>query len=228
MALNGPALLSRVRKYIDDSVVPYNTDDATLYNFLTEAERELALTGRLLRMVMSFRLTEGSPWFFLPETPELIEFRKAELIDGTNRRAMRLQGTMDTYSTSRVDYGVVISGSTSTTGRPNTIIMGLDTDRGRVSPTPDQDYTIEAAVLVYPEEPISATTEQVAIPIRHEASVPIGAAVRAIEADPFFDDNSNKLQSLSSAWQQALVRAARETGAITREASPVQFSNDYW
>lgn len=228
MALSGPDLLSRVRKYIDDAVVPYNTEDALLYDFLTEAERELALNGRLIRKVLKLRTVADSAWVLLPEAPEIIEFRRAEILDGTNRHPLRLQGTMDTFQHSSADYGQLLPVNSNLRARPATLVLGQDTDRIMAYPTPAEVYTIEVSAIIYPEEPITASTEQVSIPTRHQAAVAIGASVRAIEADPFFDNNSNKLQSLAAAWQQALVRAAQETGAISREASPVQFSNDYW
>lgn len=228
MALSGEQLLQRVRKFIDDNVVPYLHSDEELYQYLTEAERELALNGRLLRRTLTLSTIAEESWVTLPDAPEIIEFRRAEVVDGSHRYPLRLQGTMDTFQSTISDYGQVFGVSSSTRGRPHILVFGRYTDRIELLPTPDKIFQIEASVLVYPEEPIVSYTTQVTIPVRHEAAVPIGAALRAIEADPFFDHNSNKLQTLANAWQQALIRAAQETGAISREASPVQFSNEYW
>jgi hypothetical protein len=228
MALTGAQLLDRVRRYVDDRVEPYLHTDADLFEFLTEAERDLAAHSRLLRQTMTFTTVTGNAWVDLPETPEVIEFRRAEIQDASRSYPLRLQGTMDTYQQTHTDYGQIIPVVTDSTGRPSTLVFGRDTSSFQLSPVPDAVYTITASVIVYPEEPITSSTDQVTIPVRHEAAVAIGAALRAIEADPFFDNSTNKLQTLNAAWQQALIRATREAGAISREAAPVQFSNDYW
>lgn len=228
MALTGANLLERVRRYIDDRVEPYTNPDSLLCEFLTEAERQLALGGRLIRTTMNLKAKEGSAWIDLPETPEIIEFRRAELVENVHRHPLRLQGTMDTRQQQVTDYGQILTINRNTQARPTALVFGRSTNRVEVSPVPDQDYIIEASVIVYPEEPITASTSQVSIPARHEAAVAIGAALLALEADPFFDHNSTKMQTLGAAWQQALLRAAQETDVISREASPVQFSNEYW
>jgi hypothetical protein len=213
--LTGASILSRVRKYTNDYVEPYILPDDLLLAFINEAEREMALNGRILRRVVTLTAAINSDTVALPEEMEVIEFRKAFLIDENRRSSLRLQGTMDEPPCSK------------SVGKPTTLFFGRNYNEVFLSPIPDKRYDIEASLIVYPEEEITIRSYP-SIPARHHQALAIGGALLALEADFTIAENNRKRSTLEAAWQQALIRAAQETGAISREAAPVQFSNEYW
>jgi hypothetical protein len=234
--LTGPQMVERTRRYIDDLVEPYSIPDFDIYSFLSEAQRELALVGKLLRSVDTYRILAGSRWLTLTDAPEIIEVRTATLIDSANNRyQLDIRGTMDSGAYSaylKNDYGQLIAAQDKlTAGRPRVLFFGKSANTVQVlevSPVPDAAYSIELTTVNYPSEDISNSTSEIEIPERYANAVPIGAALRACELDPFFDDNSKKLQSLGAAWQQALLRAVGSNASLSRDAGVVQFSNSYW
>lgn len=230
--LNGAQLLERVRKYVDDTILPYMHADTLCFEFLTEAERELALTSRCLRRIMSYDIEADDQWLDLSDTPEIIEIRKATLTDSRGRKyPIKLCGTMDFPASTVTDYGMHIQRINTLPGRPTTLVVGQVNGSAmslELSPISDDAYTIELSTVLYPDYPIDSTSSVPSIPERYHQSIAIGAGVRLLELDPHFDDNSRKIQTMQSAWQQALVRASRESGMIMRDASVVRFSNEYW
>jgi hypothetical protein len=230
MTLSGAKLLSRARRYADDEVAPYSVDDELAYEFLSEAERELALVGKLLRYTTTYSVATNDRWVFLDDSPEVIEFKLAFLIDAAGKRyPLKLQGTMDSYPPRTTnDYGLQISTSDQLkTGRPTHLLFGKATAQLELSPPANAPYTIEATQLVYPESPITASSEP-EIAERHHPAIAIGAAVRMVEVSDMYDVMSMKAKNLTNAWQRALVRAAQESGVIMRDAGTVQFANEYW
>lgn len=230
MPFTGPHLLERARKYTDDTVIPYSVSDIYFYDFLTEAEREIAVAGKLLRSVDTYQVAENDRWVYLNTEPEVLEVRTATLIDGNRRYPLELIGTMDSGQVvnSHSDYGIFTNSDALNPGRPQRLIFGKVSQAMELSPPANKAYTIELSVIVYPEDPITEDTSEPSIPERHAQALPIGCALRVAEMEPFFDGNSQKVQTLSAAWARALSRAAQETGAISRDAPTVMFNSDYW
>jgi hypothetical protein len=185
----------------------------------------------MLRKVVTTTIPANTRWFPLQEYPEVIELRTAVLIDGNNRRyPLSLRGTLDSASDINVhsDYGVLVNNYDNLTpGRPQTVYFGKSTNEVEISPVSNAVYTIEMTTIVYPEDAISSASYPT-IPERHHPAIAIGAAVRAHELDLYFDDNRIRHEPVMAAWQQALVRAAKEDSVISRDTPTVQFSNSYW
>lgn len=228
--LNGAALLERTRRLSDDSVEPFLISSEELYTYITEAERALAVAGNLLRDVVTFRVAEGARWIKMSEVPEVLEFRRAVLIDENERRwDLRLQGGMDYTPTtgSHNDYGLVSQSDKLQPGKPKALIFGKRTGYFEVSPVSDAEYTIEANLVLYPSYPIESEGDEPTIPERHHSAIPIGAALMSIRSVEN-EHTQAKVQYLERAWQQALMKASAESGAVSRDASAVQFSNIFW
>lgn len=229
--LNGQTLLDRARRHADDTVEPYFISDTEMYQYISEAERALAVAGRWLRSVQEYTLAADDRWLKLKTTPELIEIRDAVLIDSAaNRYDMKFLGTLDrapTSSESRdFDYGIVNYSDKLSPSRPSALILGKRSNYAEIAPVSDGAYTIELSVIHYPYE-IEGPADEPSIPERHHQAIAIGAALFALEGSEH-EHLSSKISSLGSAWQRALVRAAEESGALNRDASVVQFSNDLW
>ena len=228
--LNGGQLLARARRLADDTADPKYISDLEMFLFLTEAERALAVAGKLIRDVIEFPVKENDRWIPLAEYPEVLEFRKAVLIDAGERRYdMRLQGTMDfTDSTSdRNDYGLITQSEKQKPGRPRSLVFGKRTGYFELIPIPNAAFTLEASLIFYPRNPIESASDEPSIPERHHPAIPIGAALMAMQSVEN-EHIQSKVQGLERAWQMALVKAAAESGAISRDASGVRFSNDFW
>lgn len=228
--LNGATLLERARRLSDDTIIPFYISDLELFTYLSEAERALAVAGKLLRDVVTFSVKENTRWVKMSEIPEVIEFRRAVLIDENERRwDLRLQGGMDYVPTtgSRNDYGLVSQSDKLQPGKPKALIFGRRTGFFELSPIPNAAYTIEANLVFYPYNPIESESDEPSIAERHHPAIPIGAALMAIRAVEN-EHTQAKVQYLERAWQQALMKASAESGAISRDAATVQFSNEFW
>lgn len=230
--LNGAQLLERTRRLTDDRVEPYYIEDIELYTYLTEAERALAVAGKWLRDVVTFKLkAESTQWVYLGDIPEVLEFKAAVLIDPTTNRRydLKLLGTMDFSMTAglKSDYGQFSMSEVPNPARPKSLIFGRRTNYLEVKPIPDQDYNIEASIVTYPLAPIESASDEPTIPERFHSFIPLGAALMAIH--PAESEHSQgKVQSLEVAWQKALAKASAESGAMNRDAAPVKFNNDLW
>lgn len=229
--MTGAQLLARVRKHTDDIAEPYYTSDEDMYLYISEAERELAVAGKLLRDIRNYKVAAGTRWLNLRTEPELLEFRTAVLIDSGNRRwEMQLRGGMDLPPAIRSyydDFGALAASSQLIPGRPQVLAFGKRTDIIELLPMADYDYTIEAAVILYPDSPIAKASDVPVIPERHHPAIAIGAALLSLDAMEH-ELAAPKIQSLEIAWQRALLRASEEAGHINRDAAPVQFINDMW
>jgi len=228
--LNGAQLLERARRLADDYVEPYFISSEEMYTYLTEAERALAVAGKLIRDVVTFPVLENERWISLGEVPEVLEFRQAVLIDVNERRwDLRLQGGMDYVPTtgSRNDYGIVSQSDKLQPNRPKALIFGKRTGYFELSPIPNGDYTIEANLVFYPTHDIESEHDEPTIAERHHPAIPIGAALMAIRSVEN-EHTQAKVQGLERAWQAALMKASAESGAISRDAASVRFSSDFW
>jgi hypothetical protein len=228
--LTGATLLERARRHSDDTVTPYFISDEEMYTYITDAERALAVAGKLLRNVSELEVTISDRWIRLPSTPEIIELRTAILIDSSgNRYPLKINGTMDSLPTVGIDddYGFLRNSSNLTPGRPKVMILGKKTDYAELSPVANGAYTVEISTIVYPTNSIEGAYDEPTIGERHHQAIAIGAALFALEGSEH-EHLAPKIQSLSTAWERALSRAAEENGRITRDASTVQFTNDMW
>lgn len=228
--LNGAQLLERARRLSDDATPPYYISDSELFSYLTEAERALAVAGKLIRDVATFPVRENERWVYMGDVPEVLEFRQAVLIDVNERRwDLRLQGGTDYTPTSgsRNDYGLVSQSDKLQPNRPRALIFGRRTGYFELSPIPNADYTIEANLVFYPGYPIESATDEPTIAERHHPAIPVGAALMAIRAVEN-EHTQAKVQGLERAWQAALFKASAESGAISRDAASVRFSSDFW
>jgi hypothetical protein len=231
--LNGEKLLERARRHADDTVSPYFISDTEMYQYISEAERALAVAGKLLRSVEEYTISRNDRWLKLRATPELIELRDVVLADSSgNRYPLRLLGTLDTPPTvrdsSNYDYGVTHAGDTLTPGKPKALILGKRSGYVEVSPPANASYTLEVSVVHYPRYEIELAADEPSIGERHHQAIAIGAALFALEGSEH-EHLKHKLDSLGAAWQRALIRAAEESGAMNRDAGgPVLFSNELW
>lgn len=229
--MTGAQLLARARRYTDDMIEPYYTSDEDMFLYLSEAERELAVAGKLLRDVRNYNITENMRWLNLREDPEILELRTATLIDYGNRRwEMLLRGTMDEPPATRSyydDYGAVSVSTMLTPGRPQTVSFGKRKDFVELVPPADAEYTLETTVVLYPSYPIEKPKDVPSIPERHHPAIAIGGALRSLDATKH-EFAAPKIQNLEVVWQRALIRAAEEAGGINRDASVVRFINDMW
>jgi len=230
--LNGQTLLSRARRHADDTVEPYFISDVEMYQYLSEAERALAVAGKLLRDVEEYSVALNQRWVRLPATPEIIEFKDAVLADASgNRWPLKTRGTMDVPSSvadyKDDDYGLVSSTEKLTPGRPRTLIFGKRTGYIELSPVSNGAYTIEASIIIYPKFELELATDEPSIAERHHGAIPIGAALFALEGSEH-EHLRDKISSLDTAWQRALFRAAEEDARTSRDAGVVQFNNIFW
>jgi len=231
--LFGADLIDRVRHLIDDRVMPYELDDVLLYSFITDAERELARVGRIFRTVASYSINEDDQWVNLESAGEVIEVRKVDLIDANSRRfPMRLIGTVESSSDvlyqdpySSISSTIV---SSSTKGRPNTLVMGNMYEQAELKPISDGPYTLEASLIIYPADAIEDAGAQLSIPQRYHSLVPAGAASMAFDYPGYLEANAQKAKSIHAVWQRSLGRVATEVNQISRDHGPVKFTNDFW
>ena len=228
--MTGAALLARARKYTDDLVAPYYTDDEDMYLYISEAERQLAVTGKLLRDVRRYKTKDNGRWLNLIDDPEIIEFKVAWLEnEGGQRFRLELKGTMDPAPATRPyydDYGATAATSALVKGRPLMMQFGKRTGYAELVPIPDGVYTVEASLVTYPANAItSATYPEIAE--RYHQHIPVGAALMALEAVKH-EYAPQKIQNLEVAWNRALTRVQHESGEFNRDASTVHFSNDMW
>jgi hypothetical protein len=232
-SLTGATLLERARRHADDTVEPYFISDTEMYLYITEAERALAVAGKLLRQVKEYSVTADDRWVSMGAVPEVLEFRDAVLVDAnSNRYPLKLIGTLDTSESNagatNYDYGVSVYTEKLTTGRPKALVLGKRSNFFELSPPANASYTIEASLLVYPSFGIEQAFDEPSIPERHHQAIAIGAALYALEGSEH-EHLNHKMSSLGAAWQRALSRAAEESGIINRDAGgPVQFSNILW
>lgn len=228
--LTGSDLLARARRYADDSTAPYYISDTEMYTWITEAEKALAVAGKLLRDVREYSIEESDRWVRIPNCPDIIEFKKAVLIDSNGTRfPLKLYGTMDSSPLTEddEDYGMVSITSQLTENRPEALFFGKRTNYFEVSPVANADYTVEAQIVQYPAHAIENSFDEPTIGVRHHPAIAIGAALMAIQGSE--DEHFlPRVQNLERAWQQALLRAAEESGAFMRDASVVEFRNDLW
>ena len=228
--LTGATLLQRARRHADDTVEPYFITDKEMYEYLTEAERALAVAGKLLRNVSTLDVIDHERWLRIPTTPEIVELRTSILIDTSqNRYKLRIIGTMDDPSTSNMDedYSFLQPNDRLSPGRPRAIILGKRTGYAELSPIPNAAYTLEISTIDYPTNYIENAFDEPTIGERHHQAIAIGAALYALEGSEH-EHLDAKLTSLGAAWDRALTRAAEESGHYNREASVVQFTNDMW
>ena len=230
--MNGAQLLARARKYMDDFVEPYFTPDDELYLYLSEAERQLALSGKLIRDVRRYAAKTGKRWLDLREEPEIMEFRTAwvEIPDSTQRFELQLRGVMDSTPAIRPfydDYGASASAGSLVSGRPQMLRFGTRTNFAELIPIPDKDYVVEAAMVFYPESPIATAGAFPQIAERYHHHIPVGGALLAMESMKH-EYPPQKIQNLETAWQQVLFRVQKESGEMDRDASTVRFTNDMW
>lgn len=228
--LTGAQLLEQARTFAKDIIEPYEVSDPLVYQFLNEAERELALVGKLLRNTVTYSIQKNSRWFTLSPEPEVIEFKTAVLIDvNANRYQLKISGTNDAPVTlnDRTDYGVVLSANGNSVGRPTHLFMGRQDQKVNVFPTADAAYTIEATQLIYPEEEITPDSTPT-IPPRFHTSLAVGAATRMLELAIQREVHPSKIEAYNVLWQKALARAAQEAGGLMRDYATVSFTNDYW
>lgn len=228
MAIVNSELLLRARRFSDDLVEPYFTDDTTMYTYLSEAEREIASVGRMMRKELTFAVSGDQRYIDYSTEAEVIELRTADLLDESeNKWRLKLQGVMElTGDNTRYDYG--LSTAVLKTGRPTSLIFGRIPDNFELTPLPDKSYTLSVNVITYPDEPIAASGGYPSIPDRYHAMIPIGAAVRAVESYTPDVDAQARLASLNQQWAKAVERTRRETAIISRDSGNVQFSNELW
>lgn len=224
-------MLARARRRADDTVEPYFISDEEMYQYITEAERNLAVAGRWLRSVQEYTLAKDDRWLRLKATPELIEVRDAVLVDNANRYSLKLIGTMDQAPTAgssyNDDYGFLRNSDRLVPGKPSAIVLGKRSGYMELAPVSDRAYTIELSVIHYPTYEIERATDEPSIPERHHQALAIGAALYALEGSEH-EHLSAKVSSLTMAWQRALIRASEESGNLQHDVSVVQFSNDLW
>lgn len=228
--LTGAQLLEQARTFAKDIIEPYEVSDPLVYQFLNEAERELALVGRLLRNTVTYQIPKNTVWFELTTEPEVIEFKTAVLIDSSGTRyPLKIEGTNDanTVFSTHTDYGVTIGAAINAVGRPTHLFMGRRELEVQVFPIADAAYTIEATQLIYPEEEITPSSNPTIHP-RFHASLAIGAAVRMLELAIQHEVPPSKVEAYNVLWQKALARAAQESGGLMRDYATVAFTNDYW
>lgn len=231
MALIGAELLVRTRRLAEDLAEPYYILDEEMYSYITDAERELAVAGRLLRDVHEYSVVKDDKWIAIGTSPEVLEIRKAELVDSNGTRyKLNLKGTLDTMDSSSVDedYGYVSEVAQTTKSRPRTLIFGERTGYFKLHPTSNASYTIEAFRTLYPTAAIDGDDDTPSVAERHHAALPIGAALRALQAAETEFFLPDRIQHLEIAWNRALFRAAEETSQISRDTPIVTFSNDLW
>ena len=228
--LTGAQLLEQARTFAKDIVEPYEVSDPLVYQFLNEAERELALVGRLLRNTVNYAIPKDARWFELSSEPEVIEFKTAILIDSNAKRyPLKIEGTNDANTAIGVqyDYGVLSTSFSTSVGRPTHLFMGRREREVEVFPVADAAYTIEATQLIYPEEEITPSSTPTIHP-RFHASLAVGAAVRMLELAVQHEVHPSKIEAYNILWQKALARAAQESGGLMRDYGTVSFTNDYW
>ena len=230
--LNGTKLLARARRYADDVAEPYYISDTEMYTWLTEAESALARAGMLIRDVVTYTVnsTTSSRWVRIRSTPEIIEVRKAVLIDSNgNRYPLKLEGVLSTdpMTSEDEDYGVIAPVASLTPGRPLIMGFGRRTNYFELRPVSDGAYTIEAYVVTYPTYPIERAGDEPTIAERYHPDIAIGAALMALEGT---DDEQlvDRARGLERAWAAALKRAEGESTSLDRDSTEVRFSNDMW
>lgn len=228
MAIVNSELLRRARVQADDMVEPYFTDDETFMTYLSEAEREICSSGRMLRKELTFAVSGDMRYIDYSDVAEVIELRAAEIIDEfDNHWRLNLQGVTDYVpDNTRYDYG--LSPAVLKTGRPAALIFGRVSDNFELSPLPDQDYTLSVQVIHYPDEPISASGGYPTIPERYHHLIPVGAALRAVETYTQDQEAQTRLANLNQQWARAVERTRRETAIISRDGGNVRFNNDMW
>jgi hypothetical protein len=230
--LCGSTLLTRARRLADDTVEPYFIDDTEMYQYISEAERALAVAGRWLRSVIEYNVSKDDRWLNLGDSPELIEVRDGVLVDSSaNRYPLKFLGTIDhapTAAQSRnSDYGLITQSGQLKPGRPSALVLGKQTNQAELAPVSDADYTIELSVIHYPVNSIEIALDELSIPERHHQAVAVGAALFALEGSEH-EHLNHKMSSLNSAWQRALIRASEESGDFNHDHGTVHFSNDLW
>jgi len=230
--LNGSTLLARARRHADDTVEPYFLDDTEMYQYISEAERALAVSGRWLRSVIEYNISKDDRWLSLGSSPELIEVRDGVLVDSdANRYPLSFLGTIDyapTASESRSsDYGNITHSGKLKPGRPTALVLGKQTNQAELAPVSNGEYTIELSVIHYPKYGIELETDEPSIPERHHQAIAVGAALFALEGSEH-EHLNHKISSLNAAWQRALIRASEESGNLNHDHGTVHFSNDLW
>ena len=222
-------LLDRVRRLTDDRVMPYEIDDALMYSFISDAERELAVVGKLMRQVVTYPIVEDDRWIEFEEGMEAIELRMAELVNADNRRfPLRIIGTVDSLVPHSDDSWSVQESPVTPKGQPTALIMGKRYNHFELMPRADAAYSLEVSMILWPTNPIEEPDDVLSIPPRYHSLVPPGAAVRAFDYSGYQEANANKAKSIQEAWKRTLVRVASEVNGISRDHGTVKFNNDLW
>lgn len=228
--MNGAQLLLRARQLSDDLVEPYFVSDDELFAYLTDSQIQLAVAGKLLRSVKSYAVVENDRWIPLGDTPVVLEFKQAVLIDVNSRRyPLQLNGTMDSLPTigHRSDYGLIGQSDVLKPARPKALIFGKQLDSFELSPISDGAYTVEASIVTYPLNDITMAMDEPEIAARFHIHIPIGAALTAIQSTEN-EHSQSKVQGLQAAWQRALIKVAEDSKAMHRDSGNVFFNNSYW
>lgn len=228
--MNGGDMLLRLRRYLNDYIEPYYIPDPILFTFLTDAQLQFAQHTRVMRRNTVFTTVAKHPWYDLEDEGRVLEFRRAQLVlESGVRIGLELRGVMDKDTGFVSDYGVLLSGNSQRTGRPTALVFGAETNMVRIVPTPDAEYTIEASLVLLPEFGIDDNDSVPEVDERYHSMIVTGAAALAVEAFPDLDNNKGAmLERFSQSWARMLAQTRSEVGGISREASTVRFSNDYW
>jgi hypothetical protein len=217
--LTGSELLSRTRRLTNDTVAPYFISDAEMYEYLSEAERQLAAKGEVLRRTKAFTTTVGQVYVNVPalSIEYVQEITAVWFVNGARRKEVPYRGRFP------VDFL-----DTERTGPPEAVEIGSNDTRMRVFPTPDEVYTLEVEYRGLPDEEITESSVP-QVPARFHKMLPFGAAVLALAATSEEHYDASRERAVQGAWFAFLEDLYTQAQARYRNGGTVPFNgNGLW
>ena len=150
-------LIREYRREADDNAAPYFVADADLFDFANEAEEEACRRAHLLRdsttsAVCTVAVTAGDPVVTLHAS--IIDVLRVKMASETVPLQIVPQNEMD-----RVNVGW-----DSITGKPRAVVVGRDTGKLRLWPTPTANETLALTVSRLPLVEMNDTEDTPEVP----------------------------------------------------------------
>lgn len=203
------------RKEVFDVAEPYLWADDEVFHYANEAQRTFCrLTGGLADAstpaVTRVQVTAGDPWAAI--SPLILKVRG---VNGAEGRYIDLMNYEDLQRA-----GIKLN---SRTGNPETLILGMETDKVRVYPTPIVDETLELLVYRLPLKTIDDFDQKIEIAQQHHTALLLWMkhlAYNKADAETF---DKGKALEFERAFQTYCFGAQIEKGTAKHKTRVVSY-----
>lgn len=231
-------ILRRARRAADDTVQPYYTGDPDMLSYMSQAEKDLARAGRLLREVRTWTTEADEKWIAERGddglSAEIVEVVAAKILVGTQWLPLGIHGRGTKNEVHGVvnDYNLVYtSAETTSTHRPSSLLLGRRTGYIQLVPTPDDAYTIEVDLFVLPTNELTAARTYLPpeVPDEWHYALEHGTAFYAMSNSSSEQYDPSRFQTVTGLWERAKADARAGSRQQAMDAGEVGFhGNGLW